>query len=146
MRVVLSPTPEELERLAALCGELSFDDEIDPRRDRRGSSRKKAERKAYQLCRQVDETISLVLAGADDPALRELSVARVEPARGASHLRVWITAHPPLPGEDPVDPAAALESVERAAGILRAEVAQAITRRRAPELSYRFLPPEGSNP
>lgn len=141
----MPPTPDELKRLAALCGELGTDDGLDPRHDRRGSSRKRRDRRAFQLCRQVDETISLVLAGADDPLLRDLYVARVEPAAGASHLRVWVTTHPPLDGEDPIDAILAIEALERASGILRTEVTTAITRRRAPELSYHFLPPEGGN-
>jgi ribosome-binding factor A len=109
---------------------------------RLGCERGKSDRKARQLCSQVAETLSYVFAEQHgDDVLQSLSVLDVEPAPDASRLLVTVWAQ--LPSED-VSPERVMESLTRASGRLRTEVASAITRRRAPTLVYRVLDsPEG---
>lgn len=128
-------------RLRALCAEVHPDDGIDPRTRPRGGSRAKLRRHAQQLCRQVAETLEYVLAEQGE-ILRGLHVVAVEPAPDTSRLLVTVGAllH------DRIDPAAALEQLERASGRLRSEVAAAITRRRAPALAFRFALPAVREP
>jgi ribosome-binding factor A len=128
--------------LRSLCAEVDLDDGVDPRvSSRKGTSRKKAPRKARQLCGQVAETLSHTLASqGHDDVLQSLHVVTVEPAPDASRLLVTVTA----PRGDRVDPARVLDHLQRASGRLRCEVAAAITRKRAPTLVYRFAVPAAS--
>ncbi|HEV8604915.1 MAG TPA: hypothetical protein VGQ99_06095 [Tepidisphaeraceae bacterium] len=94
-------------------------------------SNRKRDYKALQLCRQVQRVISLALGGeAGDEVLREIYVADVRPVEGSSQLLVFVT----VPAEAPV--VEVLERLERVAPRLRAEMAAAITRKRAPELAF----------
>ncbi len=129
-----------LRELARLCGELGPDDGIDPRTEKKGWSAKKDQKKTRQLCQQVREALELTLAGSGDEVLRALIVLAVEPAPDSSHLLVLVG---PAPRGEPVPKGEALAALRRASGTLRAEVTAAIHRRRAPELSYRYLPFEG---
>jgi ribosome-binding factor A len=103
--------------------------EADSSRTYRGGSR--AEHKARQLCRQVQRTLNLALAerGAD-PNLEQLYVEDVTPAPGCGHLLVHFVA--------PVDQSLpeVLASLRRETAWLRAQVAAAISRKQAPELSF----------
>ncbi len=94
--------------------------------------------KTMQLCRQVAVTLDEVLAECGDPLLQGLRVLNVVPAPDVSRLRVTLAAD----GE----PAETLPLVEdhlaRASAHLRGEVAQAITRKRAPSLVYFIAPGE----
>lgn len=85
--------------------------------------------KTAQLCRQVQRALSLALAACADDLLRETQVIDVRPAPDAARLAVFILA----PAAAPVDLLARLEA---ARGLLRAQVAQSITRKRAPELLF----------
>lgn len=96
----------------------------------------KASRKALQLCSQVAETLGQVLAEQEDDDLRDLQVVEVAPAPDASHLLV--TVRPFSPQADPV---ALLSRLGDASGRLRTEIASAVTRRRAPALTFRVVPP-----
>src|SRR5262245_28407766 len=103
-----------------------------------GPSERGAGRKARQLGRQVAETLDAVLAGdSRDEVLRSLRVVAVTPAPDASRLLVTLAPRPPA---GPLDPAEALDHLERASGWLRTEAATAITRKRAPALSFRLIP------
>ncbi len=96
-----------------------------------GTGRRHGEHKARQLCRQVERALNLALAGASgDEALDGLFVAEVTPAPDSGHLLVRVI----VPAGRPV--ADVLAALHRAAPGLRAEVAMAITRKRAPELSF----------
>jgi len=94
------------------------------------------DRKDLQLCRQVAETLSFVLGDCGDDCLRDLHVVRVVPAPDASQLLV-IVGSPP--GETPAAPREVLERLQARAPAFRAEVAQAITRKRAPALLFEYL-------
>lgn len=105
---------------------------------RRASAGASDDHKTMQLCRQVAVTLDEVLAECGDTLLQGLRVLNVEPAPDVSRLRVTLAAD----GE----PAETLPLVEnhlaRASAHLRAEVAQAITRKRAPSLVYFIAPGE----
>ena len=97
----------------------------------RAKGHRKQNYKALQLCRQVQRILTLELAGfGGDEVLRDLYVADVMPAAGSSQLLVQISIPPNFPIVD------VLERLDRAAPKLRAAVAAAITRKRAPELSF----------
>lgn len=109
---------------------------LGPRRGRGGSAAEPSGRKAMQLCHQVAVTLSEVLAECGDPVLQGLRVLNVEPSPDASRLAVALAC----------DDDEALSRVEdhlaRASGHLRGEIAQAVTRKRAPVLVYRVAQDE----
>jgi ribosome-binding factor A len=98
---------------------------------RKDSAGRRAEHKARQLCRQVQRALNLALAerGAD-PHLEQLYVADVTPAPGCGHLLVQFVAPVDQPLPD------VLASLRRETPWLRAQVAAAISRKHAPELSF----------
>lgn len=120
--------------LRSLCAQVSPDDGVDPRFETGKRSRRPA-RKARQLCSQVAEALSYVLAdqGRDD-VLGALQVLNVEPAPHLGRLLVTVGT---LPSEF-VEPAEILAHLDKATARLRCEVASAITRRRAPALVFRI--------
>ncbi|MFO0593071.1 MAG: hypothetical protein U0441_36350 [Polyangiaceae bacterium] len=63
-------------------------------------------------------------------------IEAVEPAPDASRLAVIVRCPPDA------EPPKIEESLARMAGLLRTEVAQAITRKRAPTLHFEVLPPD----
>ena len=100
-------------------------------------------RKDLQLCRQVADTLSLALGDCGDDCLRDLHVVRVVPAPDASQLLVIVGS---APGEVPPAPTEVLAHLQARTPWLRGEVAQAITRKRAPSLLFEYLataPEEG---
>lgn len=142
------PVPSR-RQMRAVCGEIGPEDGVDPRlpvraRRRPGARRPAASappepgRKARQLASQVFETLGGVLAGdTGDDLLGALRVVSVEPAPDASRLLVSLALLPPA---DAVDPDELRARLARAAGWLRTEVAAAVTRKRAPRLSFRLVP------
>lgn len=97
---------------------------------------RQASRKTLQLCQQVAETLSMVLAEMPDDVLRDLMVERVQPAPDAAQLLVLLR---PAPSAFAFDAAQAQAHLEAAAKDIRMEVAAAINRRRAPTLLYQVL-------
>jgi ribosome-binding factor A len=102
------------------------------------SSAKQVERKARQFCRQVERALNLALADrhADD-GLNDLFVEDVSPAPDCGHLLVHVV----IPADRSVNEA--LSALRQDAPRLRSEVAMAITRKRAPELSFVPAFPDG---
>ena len=102
------------------------------------SSGRQGERKARQFCRQVQRALNLALAdhNADD-GMSDLFVEDVSPAPDSGHLLVHVVI--------PVDRTVTetLGALRRDAARLRSEVAMAITRKRAPELSFVPTSPDG---
>jgi ribosome-binding factor A len=95
------------------------------------SSGKQVERKARQFCRQVQRALNLALAERHtDDGLYDLFVEEVTPAPDCGHLLVHVI----IPADRSVNEA--LSALRRDAPRLRSEVAMAITRKRAPELSF----------
>ncbi len=131
--------------LRFLCGEVHPEDGVDPRDwIRQAGTHAKFPRKALQLCDQVAESLSEVLAGdSRDDVLRNLQVVAVVPAPDASRLLVTVRVDPP---SEEITPSLVLERLNRASSRLRHEVASDVTRRRAPLLVYRVLVSGESNP
>ncbi len=129
-------------QLRALCAEVHPDDGLDPRlMSRRELARSQPvdDRKARQLCGQVARTLADLLSG--EPGadlLLGLDVVRVEPAPDAARLLVTVCARWTLA---PVHPSLILAQLDRVSGRLRAGVAAAITRKRAPLLTFRVVQP-----
>ena len=116
-------------------GQRATHDRTDPDFFFSDSKRKQNHRKDFQLCGQVQRAIATALsAELDDPLLSELWVVQVEPAPTASQLLVWVAA--PHDSELTVSPEVILARLARVAGVLRAEVAAAIHRKRVPTLTY----------
>lgn len=104
------------------------------------SSDRQAQRKAQQLCRQVERALNLAFAdrnGEDD--LGGLFVDEVSLAPDCGRLLVHVV----IPGDRPA--ADVISALRRESPRLRSEVAAAITRKRAPELSFIPASPEGCN-
>lgn len=122
-----------------LAAELHSDDGQDPRQFFRDSQQqKKTGRKSLRLCSQVADTLNLVLGGeCRDEVLQNLIVSDVQPAPDASQLLVVLT---PAPGSPPLSPESVACALAAAAGWLRTEIAASITRKRAPRLTFQFLP------
>ncbi|HMP17721.1 MAG TPA: hypothetical protein PKD72_11905, partial [Gemmatales bacterium] len=92
----------------------------------------KVDRHTLQLCKQVEETLHLVLLDQSDDDLRDLQVLEVLPLAGSGTLLVRVQ-YPVRRTEDIPRVQQKLHSHLKE---LRAEVAQSITRRRAPELFF----------
>jgi ribosome-binding factor A len=105
----------------------------DTRPRARGTPRR--EQKTLQLCRQVEQAISQALAASSEPALLDMTVDSVRPAPDAARLAVLLA----LSSRSTTRPPEVYAALERATGWLRSEVASAITRKRAPELTYVVL-------
>ena len=102
------------------------------------SSARQRERKTRQMCRQVQRALNLALAdrGAQED-VNELYVEEVSPAPDCGHLLVHVVVLPQRLVNE------ALGALRRDAARLRSEVAIAINRKRAPELSFVPVCPVG---
>ena len=119
-----------------LADELGPDDGEDPkafhdRRPRGAWVSREPGRKVRQLCGRAADVLRSVLAGCADDVLRELTVVSVEPAPHAGRLMVTVAAP-----ADVTDRAAVAAHLGRAGGLLRGEIAAAVSRRYAPELAF----------
>ena len=104
----------------------------------------KENRKAKQLCRQVLETLDLVLSGdCRDELLQSLHVVSVVAAPNSSRLLVTVFADLPIEEFDPLE---ILESLQRQTGRLRCEIAASINRKRVPSLAFHVTGPVASTP
>jgi|GEM_PF-1173376 len=126
-----------LERMRELVAEVGDGDGIpsrlDKRRERQDQKRqKKGRRKTRQLCGQVARILNIELPMSADPLLHGLWVEVVEPAPDTSRLRV--TVRPAA--VDDVSPDLRLARLEAARGRLRTAVAEAITRKKSPDLCF----------
>ncbi len=123
------------------CSDVGPDDGLDPRYDRRGEPTL-GDRKQLQLCGQVARTLSSLFSGElGDEALRDLLVESVVPAPSSARLLVTVGL---APTATPVAPELIAARLEKARGLLRAEVAAAVVRRRAPDLVFRVSAPLGA--
>lgn len=91
------------------------------------SAERQAQRKTRQFCHQVRRTLNLALAG---EGLTGLFIEEVTPAPDCGRLLVHVAA------EDGFLVADLMAALRRETPRLRAEVAMAITRKRAPELYF----------
>ena len=98
----------------------------------------KPDYKTAALCKQVRRAVSLALAGeCADPALQSLIVEEVLPAPNAGRMLVRLIAPHAHGHETIVD---LLQRLERVRGVLRAQIAESIARKRTPELTFDILP------
>ena len=118
-----------------LCAVPGPDDGIDPRDWAKGERPPVKNRKALQLCRQVEQTLHLALAGCADLCLNDLLVLSVTPFPDSTRLLVSVQSATGAV----TDPSVVLDSLRHAAGMLRNEVAMAIHRRKTPELVFRLV-------
>ena len=116
-----------------LCAEFHEDDGIDPRLFFKQGSDQRDDRKDRQLCKQVMRTLRLVLATCADSRVRELEVQSVVPAPDSSRLLVRVCTTETTARASSQDIVARLQLAQP---YLRAEVAAAICRKRAPELAF----------
>ena len=91
-------------------------------------------RKALQLCGQVRDALNRALPDCADPVLQLMFVNEVTPAPDATHLLVVLGGI-----EAPQSHGEVLAALAKAKPRLRAEVASEITRKRVPDLSFRFV-------
>ncbi len=129
-----------LKEVVSLCAEVGTEDGVDPRTLLHKPTRKKTHRKTYQVCKQAEKTLNLVLAGeSTESVLRELIVCAVEPNPDSAHLLVIVEANSTVVlNENEV-----LEALQRAGGRLRTALATAINRKRTPQISFRFIASTG---
>jgi ribosome-binding factor A len=116
------------------------DDGVDPREFfRQGKPhRRGADRKTLQLCSQVRDALNYLLGGdSADELLALFQVAEVRPAPDASQLLVVV--FPAVQLAAPIDAGEILGRLLTASGRLRAGVAAAITRKRAPKLLFQVI-------
>jgi ribosome-binding factor A len=120
--------------LLSSCAEPGPDDGIDPRIYFRKTSEKKPNRKALQLCAEAARALGHALAWeVTDDLLGRLQVESVVPAPDSSRLLVVVSLRA-RPGT--ITPDEVLERLRQVTGRLRAEVAAAVCRRKAPELAF----------
>jgi ribosome-binding factor A len=92
-------------------------------------------RKTLQLCRQVKEALTWALGSATgDERLAACSIEAVEPLSGGNRLLVKVGVPLDLPSIE------VSQRLAATAPALRTEVAQAITRRKVPELVFMTVP------
>ena len=110
--------------------------------DRDPQFKDKRRHKDLQLCRQAYRTLSLALTGGcGDEVLAALVVRAVLPAPDATRLLVCLEPAPGAADEgDTLDVADVLARLERARPALRRDVAEALVRKRAPELEFVVMP------
>jgi len=132
-------------RAPPVAAEPGPGDGVDPREERRAKlredSRGKTDHARVRLAAQIFEALNqggvLGAAGLDD-----FRFAAVKPSGDSGPFLVEVCGVDPLARYEP----AAIEAVLREhKGLLRAEVAQSVNRRQAPELRFLVLPP-GAQP
>ncbi len=91
-------------------------------------------RNERRLCRQVQEALGYALPALRDEVLRDLWVMDVEPAPDMARLCAVVEAPRGASIED------VYTRLDKAAGLLRTEVAEAIARKRTPVITFRVIP------
>jgi ribosome-binding factor A len=123
--------------ILSASSEIGPGDGQDPRFDRPEEPGKVHNRKALQLCGQIAETLSLVLADSADDVLQNLLVQSVVP--WPTSARVLVTVY--SPDMESLDETRINVHLEAARTRLRGEVAAATHRRKVPELLFRIATP-----
>jgi len=123
------------EMLRALCANWHPDDGVDPREDKRrdDNNLEKPDRKLHQLCRQAQRALQLALDALPHAAALGLTLRDVVPAPNAGRLCVLVSV------PTPALRAEAIALLNQRAGWLRTDVAAAVSRRRAPELTFQIV-------
>jgi ribosome-binding factor A len=131
----MKPRKPSRRQLLSSCNEPGPDDGVDPRTFFRKPAGRGLNRKARQLCSQIGQTLSSILAWeSGDDRLHSLLVESVEPAPDATRVLVTVS----MPAADG-DAGPVLASLNGCTGRLRAELAATIHRKRVPELVFRVV-------
>lgn len=115
-----------------LCSTWDAEDGIDPRLAPKRFQGTVTNRKALQLCRQVQRILSTLLEG---EILRDLTVHSVMPAPDSSRLLATFAFH----GPETIATPAILAALHSAHATLRGAIALAIHRRKTPDLTFRVV-------
>lgn len=115
-----------------LCAEPGAEDGIGPRFLPKGPRGKVSNRKALQLCRQVERALTIALEG---EILRDLVVQSVVPAPDSSRLLITFVFH----GAESIALPDILATLKMQHAKLRGEVALAIHRKKTPELAFHVV-------
>lgn len=122
---------------ASLCLEFGEEDGIDPRYLTKKSAPKKTGLKTLQLSKEIQRTVTLVLAGEiHDRLLRDLQVVSVEPEQDRQ-LFVVTVCH--TEADDSCSKQEVLAALKRSQGLLRYTLAQAINRKKTPMLRFNYI-------
>lgn len=122
-----------------LCHELREDDGIDPK-DLKKHPRADRPSRQGALCKQIERSLQLALAGCADEAIRELVVLGAEPTAGANRVVVRVALASDVPG---VDEPTLRARLDRLRGYLRSQIARDLTRKRVPDLGFDIAPITG---
>lgn len=128
---------KDREKLLRLhCRVINDDDAIDPKHYFYNKRKhKKKYRKVYQLCRQVSDTLQLVI-NSGDPLLEDVSVVEVLPAPDSHRLLVIVSLGSATKIESAADVEEIMQCFQRELPRLRAEIARSINRRKTPTLIF----------
>jgi ribosome-binding factor A len=123
--------------LRALCGEPGPEDGCPPAPRSRSSQLQRPDRKTWQLCAQALRALEYALGEVCPQFLRHVAyIQSVVPAPDASQLLVTVAVRESLA---PPEQQQLLTALMERQGRLRAAVATAITRRKAPALTFRVI-------
>jgi len=112
------------------CDDYREGDGLDPKLESL-PKRNVPNRKALQLCAQVSNALNLAFSQSFDDTIRELIVDSVIPAPDSTQLLVTVVHVP-----QDILASEIMNSIEKASGWLRSEVAGSICRKRVPQLKY----------
>lgn len=128
----MNPSNSWSKRALSLCAEIGPEDGIAPRYLTRKSMSDKTTRKTLQLCKKVQQTLSLLLAGDSSMLLRELFIVSVVPIN-EQHMRVTIAQ---LPSASEYSEKQILTELALHKGRYRTALAQALHRKHTPSLVF----------
>lgn len=127
----MKPKKPSRKDMLSACSEIRPEDGLDPRIYFRARAERKPNRKVLQLCSAVAQAVGYALAwDTGDELLSSLFVEAVVPAPDAGRLLVTVSVPS---GAHPEQVLARLRGVTPK---LRAAVAEAVQRRRVPELTF----------
>ena len=118
------------------CGVINSDDAIDPRHyfyNKRKHSQKY--RKVFQLCRQVADTLQMVLTDGNE-TLDGLTIVDVVPAPDSRRMLVILGLDPGVIVKSGSEVELIMEQLQLETPRLRAEIAQTINRKKTPNLVF----------
>ena len=119
------------------CGAINNDDAIDPRHYFYNKKKSKSKfRKVFQLCRQVKQTLQMVLTEGNEK-LTGLSVVDVVPAPDSRRMLVIVELEPDATATGS-DVEALMALLVSETPRLRFEISQSIHRRKTPQLIFEF--------
>ena len=118
------------------CGVINSDDAIDPRHyfyNKRKHNRKY--RKVFQLCRQVADTLQMVLTEGNE-TLDGLTLVDVVPAPDSRRMLVILGLDPGVIVKSGSEVELIMEQLQQETPRLRAEIARTINRKKTPNLVF----------